>query len=256
MIVDIHNHVLPGLDDGPESLEEAILLAANAVANGVTHIIATPHHRNGKFTNSSNVIKENVVNLYRELSKKNIRVKILPGQEIYLYKNILDDIDVDLISLANSRKYLLIELPRNYLPTDTFEVLYRIQLRGYIPIIAHPEKNSVLRKDNQKLYELVSKGALIQITAASLVGVHGRSLKRYTKILIKHNLVHFISSDAHHYKKRPFLLKDAYQYVGKKYSENLVAYFIENAKHVVFGTDIQALQPISFNKVYKLISYS
>lgn len=246
LIVDIHNHILPGLDDGPQSIEEAILLVANAVSNGVTHIIATPHHRNGKYMNSSSVVKEAVVNLNRQLSKKNIPVKILPGQEIYIYSNILEDLEGDLLTLANSGKYLLIELPRNHIPLNTFEVLYKIQLKGYIPIIVHPERNTVLRKEKQKLYELVSKGALIQITAASLVGTDGRSLKRYTVDLIKHNLVHFISSDAHHYQKRPFLLNDAYQYVRKKFSESLVTYYSENAKHVVFGKDIQAIQPISF----------
>ncbi|QFF99875.1 hypothetical protein PB01_14155 [Psychrobacillus glaciei] len=248
MLVDIHNHILPGLDDGAQSMEEAILLAANAVANGVTHIIATPHHLNGKYMNSSIVVKEAVASIFRELSNKNIPVKILPGQEIHLTPNILEDLDNNLLTLANSGKYILIELPYNHIPAQTLESFYQIQLKGYIPIIAHPERNSELRRNKQLLYEFVNKGALIQITASSLIGANGRSLKMYTKKLIKHNLVHFISSDAHHYVKRPFLLKKAYQYVEKKFSESHVTYFSENAKHVLFGTEFLPLPPVGFKK--------
>ncbi len=249
LLVDIHNHILPGLDDGPNSMEEATLLATNAVANGITHIIATPHHCNGEYMNVSSVVKEAVDHLNKELIDKAIPLEVLPGQEVHLNISILDDLNNDLLTLADSGKYILIELPRNHIPIFTLEILFNIQLRGLIPIIVHPEKNSVLRKDKQKLYELVSRGSLVQITASSLIGIHGRALKKYTKDLIKHNLVHFISSDAHHYKKRPFLLKDAYQYVRKKISEDYEMYYRENAKHVLFGTEFRPMQPISFNKI-------
>ncbi|MBK3494244.1 hypothetical protein JFL43_05110 [Viridibacillus sp. YIM B01967] len=248
MLVDIHNHILPGLDDGAKSMEEAMLLATNAVANGMTHIIATPHHHNGKYMNASSVVEDAVVNFNKELSEKAIPLQILPGQEIHLYNSIPQDLDKDLLTLANSRKYILIELPTNHIPTFTFDILFQIQLRGYIPIIAHPERNMVFRKDKQKLYDLVNKGSLVQITASSLIGEKGRALKKYTKKLIKHNLVHFISSDSHHYVRRPFLLKDAYQYVREKFSEDHVTYYSENAKHVIFGTVFQPIPPISFKK--------
>jgi protein-tyrosine phosphatase len=246
VLVDIHNHILPGLDDGAQSMEEAILLAADAVANGVTHIIATPHHLNRNYMNSSLEVKEAAATLYRELSRKNIPVKILPGQEIHLTANILEELDNNLLTLANSGKYILIELPNNHIPSYTLEFFYQIQLKGYIPIIAHPERNSVLRRNKQLLYEFVCKGALIQITASSLIGVNGRSLKKYTNLLIKHNLVHFISSDAHHYLKRPFLLNKANNYIKKNFSLDLVTYYIENAKHVIFGTEFLPLPPIKF----------
>ena len=248
MLVDIHNHILPGLDDGPNTMEEAILLAADAVANGVTHIIATPHHMNGKYQNASAVVVEAVANLNREIANRSIPVQILPGQEIHFYNSILDDLNENLLTLSNSGKFLLLELPSNYFPAFTFEILLEIQLKGFIPIIVHPERNRLLKKDKQKVYELVKKGALIQITAASLVGVHGYSVKKYLKDLIKHNLVHFISSDAHHYTKRPFLLKLAYQYVGKRFSQQLVNSFQENAKNIITGTAFPTLPPITFKK--------
>ncbi|MFJ7971644.1 tyrosine-protein phosphatase [Psychrobacillus sp. NPDC096389] len=248
MIVDIHNHILPGLDDGAQTMEDAILLAANAVENGVTHIIATPHH-NEKYWNDPKQIKEAVLNLTREIALKKIPIKILPGQEINFYNGMHGDIGDQLLTLANSGKYILIEFPNYQLPSFLFDILFQIQLKGFIPIIVHPERNLVLRKNKQLVYELVTKGALIQITASSLIGVDGFKIKKYTRDLLNHNLVHFISSDSHHHLSRPFLLKEAYQYVQKKFSEKLLTYFIENAKHVLFGTEFQPLTPIGFKKV-------
>lgn len=250
MLVDIHNHILPGLDDGPRTIEEALLLAENAVANGITHVIATPHHLDRKYRNSTLEVKAAVAGLYRELIQRNINLKILPGQEIHLSTNVLMELEKDLLTLANSGRYLLIEFPNAYIPADTLDVIYKIQLRGYIPIIVHPERNRVLRKNKQLLYEYICKGALVQITASSLLGHNGRSLRKYTKELIKHNLVHFISSDAHHYLKRPFLLKEALEYVKREFSESHASYYCENANHIVYGTEIQPLPPISFKKYY------
>ena len=250
MLVDIHNHILPGLDDGPESLKEALLLAENAVANGITHVIATPHHLSEKYRNSALEVKEAVAGLYRELSQRNIHLKILPGQEIHLSANILEELEKDPLTLANSGKYLLIELPNSYIPANTLDVIYKIQLKGYTPIIVHPERNKILRKNKQLLYEYVCKGVLIQITASSLLGLNGRSFRKYTKELIKHNLVHFISSDAHHYIKRPFLLTKAFESIKRDFSESHVNNYCENANHIVYGTEIQPLLPIGFKNYY------
>ncbi|MDF2065067.1 CpsB/CapC family capsule biosynthesis tyrosine phosphatase [Bacillus sp. Cr_A10] len=244
MLVDIHNHILPGLDDGPQSMEEAILLARNAVANGVTHIIATPHY-DEIYKNDQQKVKESLFNFNREISHEGIPLKILLGQEIRFFNNMVDEIDNGLLTLANSGMYILIELPWNHFPTYIFDVLVQLQLKGYKPIIAHPERNIILRKDKQLLLELVNKGTLFQITAASLLGINGFSLKKYTHALIKRDLVHFIASDAHHYQSRPFLLKEAYQLVRKKYSIELESYFIDNAKHVVLGKEFQSFPPIS-----------
>ena len=141
-------------------MEEAILLARNAVMNGITQVIATPHH-NVKHRNESFNVKEAVFNLNRELSLKSIPLNIFPGQEISYYNSMVGDIEDGLLTLANSGKYILIELPHNHFPLSTFEILLNIQLNGYIPIIAHPERNSVIRRDKQLLYEIVSKGALL-----------------------------------------------------------------------------------------------
>lgn len=248
LLVDIHNHILPGLDDGPESLEEALLLAENAVANGITHIIATPHHRNRKYNNPALAVKLAAKSLNEELLKQSIPLHILCGQETYFYNEILQDLEGNLLTLGESGKYLLLELPTNYFPAFIFDILLELQFSGYIPIIVHPERCEFLKRDKQLCYELVRRGALFQVNASTIVGENGLTMQRFAKHLIKHNLVHFIASDAHHYKNRPFLIKSAYKYIQKKFSSHYVTYFMDNANHVLEGSVLQPIPPISFKK--------
>ena len=246
MLVDIHNHILPGLDDGPESIEEALLLAENAVANGVTHVIATPHHRNRKYINPPIAVKEAADWFNDELLKRSIPLHILCGQETYFHNDILQEMEVNLLTLGDNGKYLLLELPTNYFPVFIFDILLELQFLGYIPIIVHPERCTFLKKDKQLGYELVRRGALFQVNASTIVGENGFSMQKFAKDLIKHNLVHFIASDAHHYKDRPFLIKEAYKYIQKKFSIQYVTYFMDNAKYVLEGSFLQPLPPIGF----------
>lgn len=247
VVVDIHNHILPGIDDGPKSMDEALLLVKNAEENGVTHIIATPH-LNDKYCTNAQVIKEAIVELRRAIAKSNISIEVLLGQEIHFYKAMNVDKTNELVTLGDNGNYLLLELPNDHLPHYTFELLFRLLQKGYLPIIPHPERNVVLRKKKQKVYELVEKGAFIQVTASSVIGIDGYAAKRFTNDLIKHNLVHFIASDAHHHEEYPFLLVQAYQEVRKRFSERQSIYFIENAKHVKNGTALHTLPPIPFKK--------
>lgn len=246
LLVDIHNHILSGLDDGPKSLEEALLLAENAVANGVTHVIATPHHKNRRYVNSPLTVKQAAKWLNDELLERSIPLHILCGQEIYFHNDMLQNLEREILCLGDNGKYLLLELPTNYFPTFIFDILLELQFLGYTPIIVHPERYDFLKKDKQLGYELVRRGALFQVNASTILGMNGLSLQRFAKDLIKHNLVHFIASDAHHYKERPFLIKEAYKYIQKKFTSQYVTYFMDNAKHVLEGSFLQPIPPISF----------
>ncbi|MBB4824905.1 protein-tyrosine phosphatase [Sporosarcina luteola] len=245
MIVDIHNHVLPGLDDGAQSMEEAILLVRNAAEEGVTHIIATPH-QNGMYTNDASRILKAVEELNREIANTNIAIEVLPGQEVHFFSCMDADKSGELVTLANKGKHILVELPDDHFPLFTYDVLFQLQLKGYTPILAHPERNRILRNRKQKLYELVAKGVLIQLSASTVVGKKGRSAKRYAEELMEHRLVHFISSDAHDPIDRPFALGKAYQHIRKRFSVDVEDYFKRNAKCVVEGDECKPLPPIDF----------
>ncbi|WP_277585656.1 tyrosine-protein phosphatase [Psychrobacillus antarcticus] len=237
MIVDIHNHILPGLDDGASTVGQSLLLIANAGANGIKHIIATPH-QNETYKNKSSVVYTKVCEMNALLQEKNIPVTLYAGMEILLNESILDN---TLLTLANSGKYLLIELPNNHFPPYLFDVLYKLQLKGLIPIIAHPEKNLFLMKNKGKLLEIVARGALLQITAGSVLGKNGTKVKAFSKQLLKEQLVHFIASDAHSIRHRPFLLTKAYEYIESKYGTDLVEYFKGNSEHVLKGSEFNVL---------------
>lgn len=236
MLVDIHNHILPGLDDGAATVEQSLMLISDAAANGIKHIIATPH-QDESYRNKSSIVYSKVSEMNALLLEKNIPVKLYAGMEILLYEGILEN---NLLTLANTGKYILIELPNNHFPPYLFDVLYKLQLKDLIPIIAHPEKNPVLMKKKDKVLEIVARGALLQITAGSVLGKNGRKVKAFTKQLLKENLVHFVASDAHSLRKRPFLLAKAYEYIESRYGTDLVDYFKENAKHVLKGSEFYA----------------
>ena len=244
MLVDIHNHILPGLDDGPIDEEFALWLARNAAENGITHIIATPHHQNGKYMNKKTVVQECVEYFNQQLIIHDIPITILPGMEIHMFDNILEEIDGNLLTLADSKKYLLVELPNSHIPHFTKDILYELQLKGYIPIIAHAERNTEFRSNPDKIFEIIKNGGLMQVTASSILGVNGKKLQKHSLKMCKNKLVHFIASDAHHHKNRPFLLSNAYKYLTKNVSSDLVSYFQENSKHVVLGTEFHPMPPI------------
>ncbi|MDI2586534.1 tyrosine-protein phosphatase [Psychrobacillus sp. NEAU-3TGS] len=180
MLVDIHNYILP-VDERPGNDEGAIRLAKQAVENGITHIIAAPHSMNKACSDFEPWIKHLVTNLNKKLIELNIPLTVLEGMEVQLKEGLLDDVEKQFLPLAGTNKYILIELPKNRIPAFTQKLFYEIQLKGYIPIIAHPEQNAEIVKNPAKLFELVNKGALVQVNAASMLGIHGRRIKRFVK---------------------------------------------------------------------------
>lgn len=252
MIVDIHNHILPGLDDGPKNMEETLLLARQAVESGISDVIATPHHmhrfHNELFKNNPHNIIEVVNEVNEILTKEAIHLQIYPGMEIHLYEGILDDIDKkfdSFLTINNTGRYILLEPPSKVFPDFTEKVLLKLLDKGLQPILAHPERNRALRKSPEKIYDLVKKGLLVQLTAGSIVGIHGKRLMNFSKHLLNHHLVHLVASDAHHFSQRKFELLRAYQIIEKDYSSRLKEYLNENANHVLKGTNIKSSDPIT-----------
>jgi protein-tyrosine phosphatase len=248
-MIDIHSHILPGIDDGAQNLEQAVKMAEAAVDEGITHLYATPHHRNGRYENEKNVILEQVDLLNRELLERKIPLHILPGQEIRLYKELIEDLDRDiLIPLHHELKYLLIEFPSNNVPAYAAEILFELSLRNYQPIIVHPERNSEIIEDPNLLYDLIVTGALTQITASSIVGNFGKKIMNFSHELVKANMVHFIASDAHNISSRGFYLKQAYETIQKQQGIDKRYYLQENAELVLKGENILIQQPLHIRK--------
>ncbi|MGM0841647.1 MAG: tyrosine-protein phosphatase [Bacillota bacterium] len=258
MIVDIHNHILHGIDDGPGTLEESISMAGQAAETGITHVIATPHQGNGIHFNTGIHIIHQVMELNRELQRRHIPLTILPGMEIHLYGEVADDLqklDSILLTLNETNKYVLIELPNSHFPSYTEMILYKLQLVGYVPIIAHVERNEELRKKPELLYSLFQKGALFQVNAGSVLGKFGKSIQKFAYELIKYNHIHVVASDAHNHHSRGFTLSEAYKAIQTEFSAMYTNYFRANAVYIANGMDFTSFQPEKIRKKQRLIGF-
>lgn len=235
-MIDIHCHILPGVDDGPKTIEGSMEMARQAVEQGITKIVATPHHKNGTFDNVYKDIIKDVHLLNKELEREGIDLEILPGQETRLYGEMVEDFEAgDLITVNDTNVYLLVEFPSSHLPRYANKLLFDIQMQGITPIIVHPERNREIIENPSKLYQLVKEGALCQLTASSVTGMMGKKLKKFSLDLISHNLAHLIASDAHNTTSRPFELRQAYDTVESEFGISMRYLLQENSEDVIEG---------------------
>lgn len=252
-MIDIHSHILPGVDDGAQTLEDSLMMAEEAVKEGITHLYATPHHRNGRYENEKTLIIKQVDYLNQELFNRGIPLTIMPGQEIRLYKELIEDLDQGLLlPLHNNINYLLVEFPSSNVPNYAADLFFELNLRNYHPIIVHPERNSEIIENPDLLYNFISNGALTQITASSINGNFGKKIMNFSHDLIRSNLAHFIASDAHNTSSRGFHLIQAVETIQKQYGINTRYYLQENAEHVLKGESI-LIEPPSHIKRKKFL---
>ncbi|GAE95228.1 manganese-dependent protein-tyrosine phosphatase [Gracilibacillus boraciitolerans JCM 21714] len=154
-MIDIHCHILPGMDDGPKHIEESVEMAENAVSQGINTIIATPHHLNGSYDNYKPDIITAVAQLNDRLQADNIPLTILPGQETRINGEFVTDLENNqLLPLNETSSYLLVELPANHVPRYTKQLLFDLQLQNIKPIIVHPERNKEIIENPNILYDL------------------------------------------------------------------------------------------------------
>jgi protein-tyrosine phosphatase len=209
-MIDIHCHILPAVDDGAASLEESLAMARLAVADGITAVLATPHTLNGISRNTVPHILSSVSHLQGALVAEGVPLKIFPGSEVHLVKDMCLKIrSGEICTLNNNGKYVLIELPYQSVPDGIKQEIFDLKLDGITPIIAHPERNAAIQNNPRILRELVYMGALSQVTAMSIVGDFGPETRESAKGLLECRLVHLIASDAHSPGSRPPQLRNA-----------------------------------------------
>ncbi|WEG13150.1 tyrosine protein phosphatase [Pullulanibacillus sp. KACC 23026] len=242
-MIDIHNHILPNLDDGPQAVEDALEMARSAFSQGITQIVATPHHNHPMFNNPRSKVLEAVDFLNDQLKREAMDLSILPGQECRISGEIIEDYqNAEILSVNENGKYLLIEFPSNHVPRYTERLFYDIQVSGLIPVIVHPERNSEIIQNPDRLYELVKGGALSQVTAGSLIGNFGKKIGRFSLQLVESGLSHIVGSDAHNVTTRGFCLREAYETIEDQFGIGLRMEFEENANLMVQGEALY-LQP-------------
>jgi len=227
-MIDIHCHILPNIDDGPSSWSVSLKMCRQASEDGIKTIVATPHTLNGIYENHPQDIEEKVKILNQKLKESNIPLQILPGSEVHLRDDIIEKLKNQAIMTINKTNYLLLEFPADQIPNQTEEILFRIQIMGITPIFSHVERNLEFQRKPDSLVNLIQKGALAQLTAASLCGIFGSKTKKFAQELLTNGLIHCIASDAHSDSERgrnPILskaLKEASKIIGHQAALNLV----------------------------------
>lgn len=209
-MIDLHCHILAGLDDGPQSMKESLSMARKALDDGIHTIVATPHTLDGLYSNSLTEISGKVAGLQDALIAEKIDLRLCVGSDVHLCPHIMERIENgEAVTINNTGKYLLLELPTQTIPTGLKDEIFSLRLNGITPIITHPERHPVIQRDMNILYEFISLGALGQITAMSITGDFGGMVMSCSEAMLLHRLVHLIASDAHSPDNRPPVLSPA-----------------------------------------------
>lgn len=258
-MIDIHSHILPGIDDGAVDVSDSLTMLKKAIEDGITTIVATPHYNIG-FMRCFHNTKENIIKDVEKLKKlvidNNLEIEIVPGQEIRIHPDLIKDFDEGkILPYGLTTKYVLIEFPFTNVPSYANRLLYEIQQRGFIPVIAHPERCRGLKEQPELLFDMIQAGAITQITAASILGKFGKETQIFTQQLIEADQVHLVATDAHNTTERSFNLDDAYCFIRDNYGIELVDYYKNNARLLITGNSIDIYDASPIKKKKKFILF-
>jgi protein-tyrosine phosphatase len=271
MMIDLHSHILHGLDDGPETMDESIQMCWISYRDGVRTIVATPHTLNGEYRNDRSTILAKVKELNEALTQCGLRnsefgiedlqseislhsalctphsaLKILPGADVHFSNEILHQLDQgEVTTVGDGKKFLILEFPFHTIPFGAEDVLFQLMARRITPIISHPERNLEITRRPKRYYEMIRMGCFGQVTAMSLTGGFGAKIKGFAEKLLKKRLIHLIASDAHSVDGRPPILstaiKEAEKIIGREEAQKMVT---EYPKAILEGRKPYVPDPI------------
>ena len=275
-MIDLHNHILHGLDDGPETMDESLEMCWISYRDGVRTIVATPHTLNGEYQNDRPAILAKVKELNDALKQFGVRsskfgvdypnpekshhfqseicnlksemeLKILPGADVHFSNEILHRLDQgEVTTVGDGKKFLILEFPFHAIPFRAEEVLFQLMARGIVPVISHPERNLEITQRPERYYEMIRMGCFGQVTAMSLTGGFGGKIKGFAEKLLNKRLIHLIASDAHSVDGRPPILslaaKEAEKIVGREEAQKMVT---EYPSAILDGRKPNVPEPLS-----------
>lgn len=225
-MIDIHSHILPGVDDGPENIDESLEIIKLAETMGIKKMVCTPHFIKGSYNNYYKNVKPVFDELYEAVKNEGIDVKLYLGTEIYFDMDIIEQIITKEVASLNDGKYVLIEFPMVSVPNGALDVFFKLQLKGYYPIICHPERNQQIINDWLIAKKFFQHEVFLQINSGSLLGNFGTDAKKTAQTLLKERLIHFIGSDVHIKNEKVLdftrVLRIASKYMETELAVNLV----------------------------------
>ncbi|MEO9570766.1 MAG: CpsB/CapC family capsule biosynthesis tyrosine phosphatase [Polaribacter sp.] len=223
--VDIHSHLLPGIDDGAKDLDNSIELILKMRSYGIKNIITTPHVLGDVYPNSSKIIKNKLEEVQQELKKRNINDVSINAAAEYMMDEQFSKLlkNDDLLTIKDN--YVLVEMSYFSPPINIYDIIFEIQLKGYKPILAHPERYKFYHNDLNNYYKLKNAGCLFQLNLLSLTEQYGKGVQKTTEKLLKEDLYDFVGTDTHHNNHLELLKK-----IGKKKNLEKLTLLLKNNK--------------------------
>lgn len=248
-MIDLHIHILPGLDDGSQNIDASLAMAYMAYQSGVRHIVATPHFCPGYYENYAGIELEQIfISLKDKLNQERIPVSLYKGMEILGTDHLCDDLESGRVWTINGTKYFLVEFDFDEDPEYCSMILTDSKKKGYIPVVAHPERYYFVQKDPALVYEWFTAGYGIQVNKGSILGYFGEREQRTADSLIRHHIVSCTASDAHGVKTRTASLTHLRQFLSETYGNEYCHLLMEeNPYRILNGRRLVGYDPIPYN---------
>ena len=240
-MIDLHNHIIPGLDDGSKSLEMSLEMLRCAAEQGITDVVNTVHFQTSRLdgiTFEYDFVKTKVDELQRELDSSGIPIKLHFSAEVFYLPNLMELKDNPLLTFGHG-KYMLVEFPFEQVPNGCHEVFFQLKMAGVTPILAHPERIKPIQKDLSIVRKFIRGGCVIQVDAGSVTGSLGSASEIAALEIIKQGACHLIGSDVHDDRRRNFLLADALKIATKILGDKAIKLVTENPRNILEGKLIE-----------------
>lgn len=238
-MVDLHSHLIWEIDDGSKSRDMTLNMLRQAIEGGTTKLVLTPHYMPGYFEVPLEEVKKKVEDVRSLIKEENLDIEIYQGQEVYYTSSILENYINNYIGTINDSRYMLIEFNmRDFSIKEAIENIYELQLKGIVPVIAHPERYQKFIKNPSLINEFIKEGFLFQVNKDSLTGDFGKEVKKTTEIYLKNNIYSFVGSDAHRDTKRNANMQNAINYL-ENFNKKYANYLLDSGENLLNNKEIK-----------------
>lgn len=241
-MIDLHCHILPGIDDGAPNLDVSLAMARCAVADGITVTACTPHIYPGLYENNRDGIAAAIVSLQAILVQEGIELKLVIGADTHLAPDLIGSMRAGRVPTLNGSRYLLLEPPHHTAPPRFEEEVFQLRAVGVVPVITHPERLTWIEGNYSTFQRLVHGGAWMQVTAGSLTGRFGSRPKYWAERMLDEGLVHILATDSHHIDRRPPLLAEGRDAAADRLGESEAWHLVRTRpRGIVDDTPVERL---------------
>jgi protein-tyrosine phosphatase len=251
-LIDLHSHLLPGIDDGSKDLAMSLAMARVAAADGITTIACTPHILPGVYNNSGPAIRRAVARLAESIAKAGIPITLVTGADVHIAPDLEAQLRDGRVLTLNDSRYLLLEPPHHVLPPRFEDLIFELQAAGYFPILTHPERLSWLEGHYDLIGRLVSSSVLMQITAGSVMGRFGRRPRYWAERMLDEGLCHLLATDAHNTEQRAPRMAEARDVVAQRLGDDeAINLILRRPQDILNNLSPAELPPLPQAKVWQ-----